>query len=93
MDSLMKGEKTQIEFLSSHPSHYERATTLEKHLEQMLKTRCDCGCPPLPPANPLKSAHKIRSFTTNIRFVISLFPEEGIFQFFLVFLINCACTV
>jgi len=67
VEDLVKGENTEIKFLSTHPSHEERAALLEEKIPDMLSLRNECGCSKLSSNNPIDDAHKFRTFSVNVR--------------------------
>lgn len=48
----LTGEPTLPEFLSTHPSHRNRFTQLERLIPKVLELRNSCVCPALPPTDP-----------------------------------------
>ncbi|KAM4629452.1 metalloendopeptidase OMA1, mitochondrial [Polymixia lowei] len=48
----LRGEPTVPEWLSTHPSHRNRVTQLDRLVPQALELRESCACPALPTADP-----------------------------------------
>ncbi|XP_022089277.1 metalloendopeptidase OMA1, mitochondrial-like [Acanthaster planci] len=45
-------DTVDIEWLSTHPTHQNRADSLGAHMPEVLKLREECKCPPLPAVDP-----------------------------------------
>ncbi|XP_061593086.1 metalloendopeptidase OMA1, mitochondrial isoform X2 [Cololabis saira] len=48
----LSGEPTMPEWLSTHPSHRNRSSQMERLIPQALELRESCSCPALPPTDP-----------------------------------------
>ncbi|KAM4548237.1 metalloendopeptidase OMA1, mitochondrial [Odontesthes bonariensis] len=48
----LTGEPTLPEWLSTHPSHRNRSSQLDRLIPQALQLRESCACPALPPTDP-----------------------------------------
>ncbi|XP_012721900.2 metalloendopeptidase OMA1, mitochondrial [Fundulus heteroclitus] len=48
----LTGNPTLPEWLSTHPSHRNRSSQMDRLVPQALELRETCGCPALPPADP-----------------------------------------
>ncbi|KAL2085671.1 hypothetical protein ACEWY4_018991 [Coilia grayii] len=48
----LRGEPTEPEWLSTHPSHRNRANQLDRLIPQALELRASCECPALPTTDP-----------------------------------------
>uniref|UniRef100_A0A8C6TF49 Metalloendopeptidase OMA1, mitochondrial n=1 Tax=Neogobius melanostomus TaxID=47308 RepID=A0A8C6TF49_9GOBI len=52
MRDRLQGELELPEWLSTHPSHKNRYTQMDRHIPQALVLRENCVCPPLPKSDP-----------------------------------------
>ncbi|XP_072552245.1 metalloendopeptidase OMA1, mitochondrial [Salminus brasiliensis] len=55
----LRGEPTTPEWLSTHPSHRNRITHLDRLVPEALELRAKCECPKLPAADPRAAFSKI----------------------------------
>ncbi|XP_029988000.1 metalloendopeptidase OMA1, mitochondrial [Sphaeramia orbicularis] len=65
----LKGEPAVPEWLSTHPSHRNRYSQLDRLIPQALELRDNCVCPPLPASDPRavfsKSVHVLLENAKN----------------------------
>ncbi|KAM3620587.1 uncharacterized protein V6R79_025671 [Siganus canaliculatus] len=74
----LRGEPAFPEWLSTHPSHRNRVTQLDRLVPQALELRESCVCPPLPATDPrITFSKSVRSLLQNAKKQAGAVLEEA----------------
>ncbi|XP_030626578.1 metalloendopeptidase OMA1, mitochondrial [Chanos chanos] len=68
----LRGEPTIPEWLSTHPSHRNRVTQLDRLVPEALELRARCECPPLPASDPRVV------FSKSVRVLLESVKRDGL---------------